>query len=141
MPTASLTRAVTFNAAHRYFRPDWSAERNAEVFGFCAGEHGHGHTYQCRVTVTGEIDAETGMLVDLRALDRILEDEVTRRFDHRHLNHDVPEFAFGKRIPTAEQLALFVWQRVARRLPEDVRLHRVRVEEGPHLYAEYDGAD
>ena len=139
VPTARLTRTVTFSAAHRYFRPDWSLEENARVFGACAGEHGHGHTYRCRVTVSGAIAAGTGMLVDLRVLDQILEQEVLARFDHRHLNLEVAEFAFGREIPTAEALAVHVWNRVAPRLPQDVRLHAVRIEEEPNLYAEYLG--
>jgi 6-pyruvoyltetrahydropterin/6-carboxytetrahydropterin synthase len=136
---ARLTRTVTFRATHRYFRPDWSAERNAEVFGDCASAPGHDHQYECRVTVSGPVSAETGMIVDLGTLDRLLEDEVLRRFDGRHINRDIPEFAPGKTIPTGEALAIFVWQRLAPRLPGGVRLHSVRVQEEPHLYSEYRG--
>jgi 6-pyruvoyltetrahydropterin/6-carboxytetrahydropterin synthase len=139
MATARLTRIVDFSAAHRYFRPDWPAERNAAAFGLCAREHGHGHNYRCAVTVSGPISNETGMLVDLAQLDRILEEVVRQPLDHRHLNHDVPEFAYGRLIPTAEVLAAWVWSRVAPRLPAGVRLHTVRIEEDPHLYAEYVG--
>jgi 6-pyruvoyltetrahydropterin/6-carboxytetrahydropterin synthase len=139
MATARLTRVVRFNAAHRYVRPDWSAERNAQVFGACAREHGHGHSYRCRVTVAGAVSDETGMLMDLALLDRILDEEVRQRLDHRHLNHDVPEFAFGRQIPTAEALAVHVWHRIRARLPRDVHLHAVRIEEDPDLYAEYLG--
>lgn len=139
MATVRLTRVVDFSAAHRYFRPDWTAERNAQAFGRCAAEHGHGHNYRCAVTVAGPVSDETGMLVDLAFLDRLLEEEVRRPLDHRHLNHDVPEFAFGRQIPTAEALAMWVWRRVAPRLPAGVRLHTVRIEEDPHLYAEYVG--
>lgn len=139
MATARLTRTVGFSAAHRYFRPAWTPERNAEVFGLCAREHGHGHNYRCAVTVTGRVSEETGMLVNLPLLDRILDEEVRRPLDHRHLNHDVPEFAFGRQIPTAEALAVWVWERVAPRLPGGVRLTSVRIEEDAHLYAEYVG--
>jgi 6-pyruvoyltetrahydropterin/6-carboxytetrahydropterin synthase len=139
MPTVRLTRIVDFSAAHRYFRPDWTAERNAEVFGLCARDPGHGHNYRCAVTVAGPVSDETGMLVDLALLDRVLEEEVRRPLDHRHLNHDVPEFAYGRQIPTAEALAAWVWRAVAPRLPAGVRLHLVRIEEDPHLYAEYLG--
>jgi len=137
--TAHLTRVISFSAAHRYFRPDWSDERNAEVFGLCAREHGHGHSYKCFVTVSGTVADETGMLIDLSALDQILDQEVLQRFDHRHINHDVPEFAYGKQIPTAEALAVHVWQRLALRLPSQVQLRSVRIEEDPDLYAEYFG--
>ena len=139
MPVAYLTRIVQFAAAHRYFRPEWSAERNAEVFGLCAREHGHGHTYQCSVTVRGTPDPVTGMVLDLGLLDRVLDEEVVRRLDHRHLNLDIPEFAYGKTVPTGEMLCLDIFQRVASRLPAGVRLAVVRVQEDSSLFAEYRG--
>ena len=90
MPRLSLTRRVVFAAAHRYRRPEWSEERNNEVFGTCARLPWHGHTYTCDVSVTGPVDAMTGFVVDLRALDEILAREVMARFDHRTINTDVP---------------------------------------------------
>ncbi len=140
MPTVRLTRVVVFSAAHRYFRPDWSPEKNAEVFGDCAHEHGHGHRYECHVTVAGILNEETGMIVRLDELDRVLREEIHDRFDHKHINYDVPEFAFGKQVPTCEALAVHVWQRLAPRLPDGVQLERVRVQEEPGLSAEYHGA-
>lgn len=140
MTTVRLTRVVVFSAAHRYFRPDWSPEKNAEVFGACANEHGHGHRYECHLTVVGPVDEETGMVVRLDDLDRVLRKEISDRLDHKHINHDVPEFAFGKQLPTCEALAVHLWQRIAQRLPDGVRLERVRVQEDPRLFAEYDGA-
>lgn len=139
MTLVHLTRIVPFAAAHRYFRPEWSEARNREVFGACAGEHGHGHSYECHVTVAGSMDRETGMLMDLRTLDAILAEEITARFDHRFINHEVPEFGPGGLIPTGEALAVSIWRRVAQRLPAGVRLERVRVQEEPHLFAEYLG--
>lgn len=139
MSTVYLTRVVQFSAAHRYFRPEWSAERNAEVFGPCASPHGHGHTYQCHVTVKGTPDPVTGMVVDLALLDRALREEIVQRFDHRHLNLEVPEFAFGKTVPTGEALCLDIWRRVASRLPTGCALDAVRVQEEPALFAEYRG--
>lgn len=139
MATVRLTRVVAFAAAHRYFRPDWSPERNAATFGKCGSEHGHGHSYQCRVTVVGELDPETSMLMSLDDLDAMLREEVTERLDHRHLNYDVPEFAFGKRLPTVEALAVFLWERLAPRMPPGVGLECVCVQEDPTLYAEYRG--
>lgn len=141
MPTASLTRIVQFSAAHRYFRPEWSAERNVEVFGHCAREHGHGHTYQCAVTVRGTPDPVTGMVIDLAVLDRVLHEEVVERFDHRHLNLDVAEFAYGRTVPTGEMLCVDIWRRVAPRLPGGCTLGCVRVAEEPLLHAEYHGED
>ena len=139
MPVAYLTRIVPFAAAHRYFRPEWSAERNAATFGLCAREHGHGHTYQCLVTVRGTPDPVTGMVLDLALLDRVLDEVVVQRFDHRHLNLDVPEFAYGRTVPTGEMLCLDIWQRIATRLPDGCELTLVRVQEDPSLYAEYRG--
>ncbi len=141
MTPVRLTRLVRFCAAHRYYRPEWPAERNREVFGACANEHGHGHNYTCHVTVRGTPDPETAMVVDLTHLDDILHEEIVDRLDHRHLNHDVPEFAYGKQIPTGEALAVHIWRRIAPRLPQSLTLERVRVEEDPYLYAEYDGSD
>lgn len=140
MAIAYLTRAVAFSAAHRYFKPAWSAERNAAVFGACANEHGHGHTYRCEVTVRGPVDPDTAMVVDLAALDRILQEEVVARYDHRHLNHDAPEFAFGAIVPTGEALCLEIWRRVAARLPGGCALSCVRVQEDANLWSEYRGA-
>lgn len=139
MPTAYLTRVVQFAAAHRYFRPEWDAQRNSETFGVCAREHGHGHTYQCAVTVRGTPDPVTGMVVDLGHLDRLLAEEVVQRFDHRHLNLDVAEFAYGRTVPTGEMLCLDIWARVTPRLPRGCTLSLVRVQEEPALYAEYRG--
>lgn len=140
VPRARLTRTVSFSAAHRYYRPSWSSARNAEVFGACANEHGHGHNYRCSVTVEGPVDAETGMTMNLSGLDAILRDEVVTPLDHHHLNHHVPEFAFGKTVPTAEAIAVYVWQRIAPRLPEGITLCCVRIEEDSSLFAEYFGA-
>jgi 6-pyruvoyltetrahydropterin/6-carboxytetrahydropterin synthase len=139
MPRARLTRVVRFSAAHRYFRPDWTPEDNAQAFGLCAREHGHGHNYRCAVTVTGPLAGDTDMVMDLARLDRLLASEVRDVLDHRHLNLDVPEFAYGKTVPTAEALAVWVWQRLEPRLPTGVGLHAVRIEEDDDLYAEYHG--
>lgn len=139
MSVARLTRVVRFSAAHRYYRPDWGPEENARAFGLCAREHGHGHNYRCAVTVSGEVATDTGMVMDLAALDRLLAAEVREPLDHRHLNHDVAEFAYGRAIPTAEAIAVWVWQRLGPRLPPDVRLHAVRIEEDDNLFAEFLG--
>jgi 6-pyruvoyltetrahydropterin/6-carboxytetrahydropterin synthase len=112
MPRATLTRRVLFAAAHRYRRADWTDAENAEVFGACANPNFHGHSYTCDVTVTGPIDEETGFLVDLAFLDDILMREVRARFDHKNINLDVPEFADGALIPTGENLARFISERV-----------------------------
>jgi 6-pyruvoyltetrahydropterin/6-carboxytetrahydropterin synthase len=132
-----LTRRVTFAAAHRYSRPDWSDERNERVFGACARPSFHGHSYVCDVTVAGDIDPETGMIVDLGLLDRVLAVEVRERFDHRNINLDVPEFADGKLIPTGEELARFILDRVQQALGKAARVVSVTVAEDATLSATY----
>ncbi|HEV2180384.1 MAG TPA: 6-carboxytetrahydropterin synthase [Gemmatimonadaceae bacterium] len=132
---AQLSRRVEFAAAHRYRRPDWSDDRNRAVFGPCANPNFHGHDYTCTVTVRGVIDEITGMIVDLGALDRILDDEITSRFDHRNINLDVPEFADGRLVPTGENIARFIFERIEPRLPAGVELLRVDVAEDDSLSA------
>ncbi|HEX8718439.1 MAG TPA: 6-carboxytetrahydropterin synthase [Gemmatimonadaceae bacterium] len=134
---ARLTRRVTFAAAHRYHRPEWSDAKNQAVFGACANEHYHGHGYTCDVTVRGEIDATTGMIVDLGRLDEVLAREVRARFDHRNINLDVPEFGEGKLVPTGENLARFIFERIQHALGDGVILERVVVREDETLSAEY----
>ncbi len=136
---ASLTRRVTFAAAHRNRRPEWSDERNLEVFGSCSRPSYHGHNYVCEVTVSGQIDDETGFVVDLGALDAILREEVSDRFDHRNISVDVPEFADGKLIPSGENLARFIFARVRERLGGRASVTRVTVAEDETLSATYTG--
>lgn len=137
MPRLSLTRRVVFAAAHRYRRPEWSEERNLEVFGACARSPWHGHTYTCDVSVAGPVDAMTGFVVDLRALDEILLREVMTRFDHRTINTDVPEFAEGLLVPSCENLAAFIADRVQAALGAHAQVTRVWLSESPTLWAEW----
>lgn len=132
-----LTRRITFAAAHRYRRPDWSDARNAKVFGLCARENYHGHSYTCDVTVTGHLDPTTGMIVDLGLLDRVLAVEVRERFDHRNINLDVPEFADGKLVPTGEELSRFIFQRIQSALGGAARVVEVTLSEDATLSARY----
>ncbi len=145
---ASLTRRVSFSAAHRYRRPEWDDARNAEVFGPCAWPNWHGHTYVCDVTVGGEIDPVTGFCADLASLDDVLREQVVGKLDHRNLVLDIPEFAEGKLIPTTENIAAWVARVVQEALDRAVprtgappratgpRVERVRVSEAPDLWAE-----
>jgi 6-pyruvoyltetrahydropterin/6-carboxytetrahydropterin synthase len=137
VPIAYLTRTVAFTATHRYFKPEWSAERNAEAFGISASPHAH--AYRCAVTLAGAVDPATGMVADLAAFDRILAEEVVARFGGRDINRDIPEYGPGRTLPTGEALSLDIWRRVSARLPVGCRLSCVRVEEDPSLYAEYRG--
>jgi 6-pyruvoyltetrahydropterin/6-carboxytetrahydropterin synthase len=128
---------VRFSAAHRYRRPDWSDERNSEVFGPCANPSYHGHSYVCEITVSGPLDEETGFIVDLGVLDRVLAQEVRERFDHRNINTDVPEFGEGRLIPTGENLARFVFERVQAKLDGAVRVTEVTIAEDETLRVSY----
>ena len=139
MTIARLIRTVQFSAAHRYYRPEWSPERNREAFGACANEHGHGHSYHCSVTVSGALAESTSMVFALADFDTILREEVVGPLDHQHLNFVVPEFAAGTSIPTAEALAAHIWNRVAGRFPDGVTLYCVRIQEDAYLAAEYYG--
>jgi 6-pyruvoyltetrahydropterin/6-carboxytetrahydropterin synthase len=134
-----LTRRVTFAAAHRYRVPDWTDERNEQVFGLCARPNYHGHSYVCEVTVRGELDETTGMVVDLGRLDQALATEVRERFDHRNINLDVPEFADGRLVPTGENLARFIFERVQRALGGAAAVTAVTIAEDDTLRVTYDG--
>ncbi len=133
---ATLTRRITFSAAHRYRRPEWDEAKNRAVFGACAHPNWHGHTYQAEVTVGGEVDPVTGFCVDLGVLDTALQREVHAVLDHRNLVLDVPEFAEGQAIPTSENLAWWIARRVQAALGDAPRVLRVRVAEEPGLWAE-----
>ncbi|HEV2751812.1 MAG TPA: 6-carboxytetrahydropterin synthase [Gemmatimonadales bacterium] len=137
MPICYLTRIVEFSATHRIRRADWTEQQNATEFARAATEHEH--RYQCRVTVKGQLHAEAGGVMSLPVLDSLLEDEVVRRFDGKSINAAAPEFADGRRLATGEALTVYVWEQIAKRLPANVKLHAVRVQEGPHLYSEYFG--
>jgi 6-pyruvoyltetrahydropterin/6-carboxytetrahydropterin synthase len=139
MSVAYLTRSVTFSAAHRYYRPDWSDDENRRTFGACANPFGHGHNYVLEVTVRGTIDPDTGYAIDLGVLDDLLQREVLRPLDHQHLNHAVAEFREGARIPTCENIVAWLWPRIALGLPQGARLIRLRLHEEPSLQVDYYG--
>jgi 6-pyruvoyltetrahydropterin/6-carboxytetrahydropterin synthase len=134
----SLSRVVGFHARHHLSRADWPPEKNREIFGPLSDPAGHGHDYRCVVTVRGSIGHSHGMVMDLTALDRILQEEVVAPFDGQHLNH-VAGFADGRMLPTCAALAAQVYTRVAARLPAGVALERVRIVEDPTLYADCTG--
>jgi 6-pyruvoyltetrahydropterin/6-carboxytetrahydropterin synthase len=133
-----LTRVVHFSAAHRYFRPEWSEERNRETFGACANPHGHGHNYSLEVMVAGTPDPETGFCVDLARLDALLEERVREALDHRHINHSIAEFSEGGLIPSTENLVIWIWDRIAGEIPE-ARLVRLRLREEAGLFVDFYG--
>ncbi|CAN5901759.1 hypothetical protein BH11GEM1_BH11GEM1_12050 [soil metagenome] len=129
---------MTFAAAHRYRVATWSDQKNAETFGLCARPNYHGHSYVCDVTVTGAVDAITGFVADLAVLDTALRVEVRDRFDHANINVDVPEFADGKLMPTGENLARFICDRVQSAIGSAARVVRVVVAEDSTLSATYE---
>ena len=131
-----LTRRATFSASHYYWNDAWPAEKNQEVFGRCANRNGHGHNYTLEVTVAGEVDPVSGFVVDLKALKDVIEHEVVRVYDHRHLNLEVPEFK--DTVPTTENIAVAIWKRLENKIA-GAKLHRVRVYEMPDLFADYMG--
>jgi 6-pyruvoyltetrahydropterin/6-carboxytetrahydropterin synthase len=133
---ASLTRRVGFTAEHRYYREDWSPEENARVFGRAAKPAFHGHDYLCDVTVSGAVDEPSGMLIDLAALDDVLQSEVRDRFDGRRINLDVPEFRDGGLVPSCEKLAWFLFEKIQAAIGERARVESVIVRESDTLSAE-----
>jgi 6-pyruvoyltetrahydropterin/6-carboxytetrahydropterin synthase len=128
------TRKFTFSSAHRYWRPEWSAEDNTRVFGNLTVPHGH--NYVLEVTVRGAVDPATGMVMDLGELKRLVGDAVVSRFDHADLNRDAV-FASGA-IPTTENLVRAIWDLLVPKLGGE-RLHRLRLWEDPTFYVEYFG--
>ena len=131
-----LTRKADFSAAHFYWNDAWSEEENARVFGKCANRQGHGHNYTLEVTVKGAVDPNSGFVVDLKQLKDVMGREVLDALDHRFLNKEVPEFFSN--IPTTENLAIAIWQRLAPKL-NTAQLHRVRVYETPDLFVDFYG--
>jgi 6-pyruvoyltetrahydropterin/6-carboxytetrahydropterin synthase len=131
-----LTRRVEFSASHYYHNPALGPDENRRIFGKCNNPHGHGHNYTLEVTVAGEIDPATGMVLNVKDLKKVLQSEVLEPMDHKFLNVEVPEFV--SRIPTTENIAIQIWNRIAPKLTFG-RLHRVRLYETADLYVDYLG--
>jgi len=115
-----VSRRATFNAAHRLFRADWTDEQNAEVFGKCSNPNYHGHNYVLEVWLDGDINPETGYVIDLKTVKDVINSEISDRFDHRNLNLDCPEFA--ELNPTAENIAFVSWNLLRAKLPNHLAL-------------------
>jgi len=131
-----LTRKAEFSASHFYHNPEFTAEENKRLFGKCNNPHGHGHNYTLEVTVKGVIDQRSGFVVDLKQLKEIMNREVIDVLDHRFLNKEIAEFQ--NHIPTTENLAISIWNRLKPKL-NLAQLHRVRVYETPDLFVDYYG--
>lgn len=139
MPVVRATRRVHFCAAHRLFRPDWTDEQNGEVFGACSNPNWHGHNYVLDVTVEGPIDPETGFVMDLKLLKSAMNSEVVDDVDHRNLNLEVPWLSGV--LPSTENFAVAIWDRLADALPDHVRLHRIVLHETVNNAVEYLGPE
>ena len=135
-----VSRKEHFNAAHKLYNPDWSKEKNVEVFGPCANENWHGHNFDLIVTIKGLPDPDTGFVVDLKKLSTLIRDEVVEKLDHKNLNIDV-DFMQGK-LASCEVLIIEIWKILDAKLPSITKvgkLHGIRLYETPRNYVEYFG--
>lgn len=132
-----LTRRETFNAAHRLYNTHWTEEKNNEVFGKCANRNWHGHNYTLYVTVKGEPDPETGFIINVKELSRIMKKYVVDKLDHSNLNMDV-DFIPKEVHPTTENLVKLIWQQLEPHI-QGCQLHSVKLYETENIYAEYFG--
>ncbi len=134
-----LTRRERFCSAHRLFREDWDDEKNLSIFGQCSNPKWHGHNYVLFVTVKGEINPETGFLINLKDLSKILKEFVINKVDHKNLNTEV-DFLQGKIIST-ENIAISIWEQIEPRLKAlNAQLHCVKIVETENNYVEYFGS-
>jgi 6-pyruvoyltetrahydropterin/6-carboxytetrahydropterin synthase len=131
-----VTRKAHFSAAHRLFNPKFTDEQNEAVFDKCNNPRGHGHNYTIEVTVAGEPDPETGYVIDLKKLADVIDEQILTKFDHKHLNYDVPELEGI--IPTAENIALVSWRLIEPHI-KNGKLYNVRIAESDNNFAEYHG--
>lgn len=137
-----VCRKEHFNAAHRLYNPNWSKEKNEEVFGVCANEYYHGHNFELTVIVKGTPDEDTGCVVDLKKLSQLIRQEVIAKLDHKNINLEV-DFMQGK-IPSCENLVMAIWEILAPKIEEiaydkNARLHCIRLVETPNNFVEYYG--
>lgn len=132
----TVSRTAHFNAAHRLYRKDWSDEQNFNVFGKCSNPNFHGHNYELIVSVTGEIDPETGFVIDVKVLKDIVKQEVEDPFDHKNLNLEVADFA--NLNPTAENIAVVIWNRMRPHIAAENTLE-ITLYETPRNFVTYKG--
>jgi 6-pyruvoyltetrahydropterin/6-carboxytetrahydropterin synthase len=132
----SVFRKERFNAAHRLNNPEWDSETNRRIFGKCNNPNFHGHNYDLVVQVCGEIDPETGYVIDMKILSDIIQEEVIERYDHRNLNLDLEDFQ--DKNPTAENIVVTIWNRIKNRLNDKYEL-TVKLYETERNFVEYTG--
>lgn len=137
MPVFYLTRREHFNAAHKLYNPNWTKERNEEVFGKCANENWHGHNFELFVTVKGEPNPDTGFIIDAKWLSQTIKTHVVDVLDHKNLNLDVP-FMLGK-MCSIENLVYEIWKQLEPHMPGNVKLHCIKLVETPRIFVEYFG--
>lgn len=132
----TISRKAHFNAAHRLYRADWSMEKNDSVFGKCNNPNFHGHNYDMIVSVTGEVDPETGYVMDVKILSDLIKEEIENEFDHKNLNLDVPEFK--ELNPTAENIVVVIWNKLRAKI---IKSHDLEVVlyETPRNFVTYNG--
>jgi 6-pyruvoyltetrahydropterin/6-carboxytetrahydropterin synthase len=132
----TVSRKAHFNAAHRLFRPDWSEEKNNQVFGKCNNPNFHGHNYELIASVTGPIDPDTGFVMDVKILKDLIKSEIENALDHKNLNLDVPEFELLN--PTAENIAVVIYNRLKPHLAQELSL-KITLYETPRNFVTYEG--
>lgn len=132
----TVSRSAHFNAAHRLYRKDWDDVQNFQIFGKCSNPNFHGHNYELIVSVTGDVDPETGFVIDMKVLKDIIVEEVENPFDHKNLNTEVPDFATLN--PTAENIAVVIWNRIRPHITRDKTLE-VTLYETPRNFVTYKG--
>ena len=136
MPRVTVHRRAHFNAAHRLYRKEWSDEKNVAIFGKCSNPNFHGHNYNLIVSVTGEIDQETGFVMDLSILRRLIKSEIEEAFDHKNLNIEVEEF---KNLnPTAENISVVIYNKLRKHIPNHLDL-KVKLYETERNFVSYSG--
>ncbi|NAS29689.1 6-carboxytetrahydropterin synthase [Flavobacteriaceae bacterium R38] len=132
----TVHRKAHFNAAHRLYRKDFTDDENAKTFGKCSNPNYHGHNYELIVGVTGEIDPKTGFVMDMKVLKDLIYNEIEQAFDHKNLNVEVPEFK--DRNPTAENIAVVIWNKLRKHIEKELELEVV-LYETPRNFVTYKG--
>lgn len=133
----TVHRKAHFNAAHRLFNPAWDDEKNKDVFGKCSNPNYHGHNYELIVAVTGEVDPETGFVMDMKILRKLISSKVEEKLDHKNLNIEVEEFKSLN--PTAENIAVVIWNILRKHIKNELELG-VTLYETPRNYVTYHGS-
>ncbi|RXK52353.1 6-pyruvoyl trahydropterin synthase family protein [Aquirufa rosea] len=134
LPRVSVFRKEHFNAAHRLFNPNWSDEKNQEVFGLCNNPNYHGHNYELIVQITGTINPDTGYVIDMKEVSHMIQREIIQKFDHKNLNLDVPDFSNIN--PTAENIAWVIYQKLRATLATNLDL-KIRLYETERNFVEF----